>query len=160
VRTRPWVIAAGTRLEVVKLAPVHAAMRARPGRGLRAHRAAPPRRRGGPLAPAGVVVQGDTTSTLAAAQAAFFAGVPVAHVEAGLRTHDLTDPFPEEMNRVLTARLARWHFAPTAGAAANLRAEGWPTPGCSWSATRWSTRRGWASRSCRRRRRPPAAACG
>jgi UDP-N-acetylglucosamine 2-epimerase len=76
--------------------------------------------------PRGVIVQGDTTSTLAAAQAAFFAGVPVAHVEAGLRTHDLSDPFPEEMNRVLTAQLARWHFAPTAGAALNLAREGVP----------------------------------
>ncbi|MFN7174762.1 MAG: non-hydrolyzing UDP-N-acetylglucosamine 2-epimerase, partial [Thermaurantiacus tibetensis] len=73
-----------------------------------------------------VVVQGDTTTTLAAALAAFHAGVAVAHVEAGLRTRDLAAPWPEEGNRQLVARLARRHFAPTAGAAANLRAEGIP----------------------------------
>ncbi len=70
------------------------------------------------------VVQGDTTTTFCGALAAFYHGVPVAHVEAGLRTGDLRQPFPEEMNRVLTSRLAALHFAPTATAAANLAAEG------------------------------------
>lgn len=74
--------------------------------------------------PAAVLVQGDTTTALAAGLAAFYAGVPVGHVEAGLRTHDLANPFPEEANRQLLGRLARWHFAPTAAAADNLRAEG------------------------------------
>lgn len=70
------------------------------------------------------VVQGDTTTTLCGALAAFYSGVPVAHVEAGLRTGDLRQPFPEELNRVLTAKLARLHFAATAAAAQNLRREG------------------------------------
>lgn len=73
-----------------------------------------------------VVVQGDTTTTLCGALAAFYRRVPVAHVEAGLRTHDLSQPFPEEMNRVVTSRLAALHFAATEGAARNLRAEGVP----------------------------------
>jgi UDP-N-acetylglucosamine 2-epimerase (non-hydrolysing) len=73
-----------------------------------------------------VMVQGDTTTTLAGALAAFYRHIPVAHVEAGLRTGDMTQPFPEEMNRVLTSRLAAWHFAPTARAAAALRREGTP----------------------------------
>jgi UDP-N-acetylglucosamine 2-epimerase (non-hydrolysing) len=71
-----------------------------------------------------VLVQGDTTTTMAAALAAFYRKVPVGHVEAGLRTWDLDQPFPEELNRVVTARLATLHFAPTAGAARNLRQEG------------------------------------
>jgi UDP-N-acetylglucosamine 2-epimerase (non-hydrolysing) len=71
-----------------------------------------------------VVVQGDTTTTLAAALAAFYREIPVAHIEAGLRTGDMTQPFPEEMNRVLTSRLAAWHFAPTARAAEALLREG------------------------------------
>lgn len=71
-----------------------------------------------------VLVQGDTTTTLAAALAAFYQRIPVGHVEAGLRTGDLAQPFPEEMNRVVATRLAALHFAPTARAAANLRAEG------------------------------------
>src|SRR5262245_32950769 len=62
------------------------------------------------------VVQGDTTTTMAAALAAFYRRVPVGHVEAGLRTGDVTQPFPEELNRVVTARLATLHFAPTEGA--------------------------------------------
>ena len=70
------------------------------------------------------VVQGDTTSTLCGALAAFYSGVPVAHVEAGLRTGDLRQPFPEELNRVLTARMANLHFAATSSAADNLRSEG------------------------------------
>jgi UDP-N-acetylglucosamine 2-epimerase (non-hydrolysing) len=74
--------------------------------------------------PGMVIVQGDTTTTLAAALAAFYHRVPSAHVEAGLRTGDPAHPFPEEMNRVLTSRLVELHFAPTSGAAANLIAEG------------------------------------
>jgi len=70
-----------------------------------------------------VLVQGDTTTTLCGALAAFYAGVPVGHVEAGLRTGDPREPFPEEMNRVLTSRLATLHFAPTEAAAENLRGE-------------------------------------
>jgi UDP-N-acetylglucosamine 2-epimerase (non-hydrolysing) len=71
-----------------------------------------------------VLVQGDTTTTFCGALAAFYAGVPVGHVEAGLRTGNLRHPFPEEMNRVLTTRLTTLHFASTAWAAGNLRAEG------------------------------------
>ena len=71
-----------------------------------------------------VVVQGDTTTAFCAALAAFYRRIPVAHVEAGLRTHNPSEPFPEEINRQLVGRLARWHFAPTAAAAANLTAEG------------------------------------
>ena len=60
-----------------------------------------------------VIVQGDTTTTLCGALAAFYSQVPVAHVEAGLRTRDLRQPFPEEMNRVLASRLTTLHFAAT-----------------------------------------------
>ena len=74
--------------------------------------------------PAMVIVQGDTTTTLCGALAAFYARIPVAHVEAGLRTHDLRQPFPEEMNRVLASHLTALHFAATEKAAENLRAEG------------------------------------
>lgn len=77
----------------------------------------------GRVEPALVVVQGDTASTLAAAHAAFLRRIPVAHVEAGLRTGDLSLPFPEEANRQLTTRLASLHLAPTAAAVANLRRE-------------------------------------
>ncbi|MBI5209523.1 MAG: UDP-N-acetylglucosamine 2-epimerase (non-hydrolyzing) [Elusimicrobia bacterium] len=71
-----------------------------------------------------VLVQGDTTSVLGGCLAAFHRGIPVGHVEAGLRTFDLGQPFPEEMNRVLVDRLAALLFAPTRIAARNLRAEG------------------------------------
>ena len=71
-----------------------------------------------------VVVQGDTTSALAAALAGFQAGARVAHVEAGLRTGRLDDPFPEEMNRTVIARVASLHCAPTPGARAHLLREG------------------------------------
>ena len=73
-----------------------------------------------------VLVQGDTTTTLSGALAAFYQHIPVGHVEAGLRTGDLQQPFPEEMNRVVTTRLATLHFAPTALAAGRLAAEGVP----------------------------------
>jgi UDP-N-acetylglucosamine 2-epimerase (non-hydrolysing) len=71
-----------------------------------------------------VVVQGDTTTAMTAAIAAFYLQIPVAHVEAGLRTYNLASPFPEEMNRQVITRLAQWNFAPTKRAAANLTAEG------------------------------------
>ncbi len=70
-----------------------------------------------------VYVQGDTTTTLCGALAAFYARIPVGHVEAGLRTGDLAQPFPEEMNRVVTGRLAAIHFAATEGARRNLLRE-------------------------------------
>ena len=74
--------------------------------------------------PALVLVQGDTTTAFAAALAAFYEQVPVGHVEAGLRTDNLLDPFPEEANRRLISQLAQLHFAPTERSAANLRASG------------------------------------
>ncbi|MBD3366637.1 MAG: UDP-N-acetylglucosamine 2-epimerase (non-hydrolyzing) [Candidatus Eisenbacteria bacterium] len=67
-----------------------------------------------------VLVHGDTTTTMAAALAAFYRKIPVGHVEAGLRTHDRYYPFPEEMNRVLADALSTHHFAPTAAARRNL----------------------------------------
>jgi UDP-N-acetylglucosamine 2-epimerase (non-hydrolysing) len=73
-----------------------------------------------------VVVQGDTTTTFTSALAAFYERIPVAHVEAGLRTGDPFAPFPEEKNRALTGRLADLHFAPTDLARRNLLAEGIP----------------------------------
>jgi UDP-N-acetylglucosamine 2-epimerase (non-hydrolysing) len=76
--------------------------------------------------PSMLIVQGDTTTTLCGAMVAFYARVPVAHVEAGLRSFDKAAPFPEEMNRVLTTRIAGLHFAPTEWAASNLRDEGIP----------------------------------
>lgn len=75
-------------------------------------------------APDLVVVQGDTTTAFVGALAAFYAKRQVAHVEAGLRTHDRFSPFPEEMNRALVGRLADYHFAPTERARAALAAEG------------------------------------
>ncbi|GLP68522.1 UDP-N-acetyl glucosamine 2-epimerase [Streptomyces sp. TUS-ST3] len=71
-----------------------------------------------------VVVQGDTTTALAGALAAFYEKIPVAHVEAGLRTGVIDNPFPEELNRSLIGRIARWHFAPTPAAARHLTGEG------------------------------------
>lgn len=71
-----------------------------------------------------VLVQGDTTTTLCGALASFYQRIPVGHVEAGLRTFDLWQPFPEEMNRVLTSRITALHFAATEWAASNLYAEG------------------------------------
>lgn len=70
-----------------------------------------------------VLVHGDTTTSFAAALAAFNRNIPVGHVEAGLRTYNLEAPFPEEANRQLTGRLARWHFAPTELSKNNLLAE-------------------------------------
>jgi UDP-N-acetylglucosamine 2-epimerase (non-hydrolysing) len=71
-----------------------------------------------------VLVQGDTTTAFAAALAAFYEQIPVGHVEAGLRTDNLLDPFPEEANRRLISQLAQLHFAPTERSAANCRASG------------------------------------
>ncbi len=73
-----------------------------------------------------VLVHGDTSTTLAAALAAFYEQIPVGHVEAGLRTQDRLRPFPEEMNRRVVAVLADYHFAPTPWARENLIAEGVP----------------------------------
>jgi UDP-N-acetylglucosamine 2-epimerase (non-hydrolysing) len=70
------------------------------------------------------LAQGDTTTVLASALCCFYRRVPFGHVEAGLRTHDLSAPFPEEANRVLAGRLARWHFAPTEFGRQNLLDEG------------------------------------
>ena len=74
--------------------------------------------------PALVLVQGDTTTTLAAALAAYFCHIPVGHIEAGLRTGRKQDPFPEEINRRLATHLADFHFAPTEEARSNLLSEG------------------------------------
>lgn len=158
----PVLISVGTRPEIIKMAPVHAALRQRglpvawvhTGQhremadslyqffGIQPEHEIALERRNGSLAhlngllleglsalyeqlkPSAVLVHGDTTSTLASAQAAFYNDVPIGHVEAGLRTGNAREPFPEEKNRELTARLARWHFAPTPGAAANLAREG------------------------------------
>lgn len=73
-----------------------------------------------------VMVQGDTTTVLAGALAAFYHHIPIAHVEAGLRTWNMESPWPEEANRVLTTRLAKWHFCPTENNKANLLKEGVP----------------------------------
>jgi len=70
-----------------------------------------------------VFVQGDTTTVLAASLAAFYQKIEVAHIEAGLRSGDMLSPFPEEMNRVLTSKIATYHFCPTDSSAENLRKE-------------------------------------
>ncbi len=71
-----------------------------------------------------VLVQGDTTTVMSVALSSFYHNIPVGHVEAGLRTGDIRNPFPEEANRVIAGRLARWHFAPTSMARDNLLREG------------------------------------
>ena len=76
------------------------------------------------IQPSLVVVQGDTTSSMAAALAAFYLKIPVAHVEAGLRTHDMQNPFPEEFNRSSIALVADYHFAPTQLAQSHLLSAG------------------------------------
>ena len=160
----PLTIVAGTRPEVIKLAPVYVAARRRFGEdGVRwvstgQHRALEDEtlrtfgirtahcldagdvqgsliavtsrilERLSPLliheAPAAVIVQGDTISAFAGAFAAFHARIPVVHVEAGLRTYDNFDPYPEEAYRRMIDALATVHLAPTAAAAAHLFAEG------------------------------------
>jgi UDP-N-acetylglucosamine 2-epimerase (non-hydrolysing) len=74
--------------------------------------------------PDALVVQGDTTSALCGALAAFHAHIPVAHVEAGLRSETLDNPFPEELNRQMISRIGRWQFAPTSLSYENLAREG------------------------------------
>lgn len=74
--------------------------------------------------PSLVIVQGDTTTVLAGSMAAFYNKIPVAHVEAGLRTLNMYSPFPEEMNRALTSRITTYHFAPTETSKNNLLKEG------------------------------------
>lgn len=76
------------------------------------------------LKPSLVLVQGDTTSSMAAGLAAFYLGIPLGHVEAGLRTDDIKAPFPEEMNRRLLSMISKYHFAPTSLAVENLLAHG------------------------------------
>ena len=76
--------------------------------------------------PDAVLVHGDTTTSTAAALAAFYRRIPVGHVEAGLRTRDIYNPWPEEMNRQITGRIASYHFAPTPLARESLLAEGVP----------------------------------
>lgn len=73
--------------------------------------------------PDAVLAQGDTTTVMVSALAAFYRQIPFGHVEAGLRTGDLLNPFPEEMNRIVAGHLSRWHFAPTESARRNLLAE-------------------------------------
>jgi UDP-N-acetylglucosamine 2-epimerase (non-hydrolysing) len=70
-----------------------------------------------------LIVHGDTTTSMASALAAFYSGVPVGHVEAGLRTHDVFSPYPEEFNRQIVSKLAQLHFAPTEMARENLLKE-------------------------------------
>ena len=74
--------------------------------------------------PDAILIHGDTTTALAAAMAGFYAGIPVGHVEAGLRTYNVHSPFPEEFNRQVISKVAHWHFAPTLNSQANLLAEG------------------------------------
>ncbi|SDL08437.1 non-hydrolyzing UDP-N-acetylglucosamine 2-epimerase [Paracoccus chinensis] len=76
--------------------------------------------------PDAILAQGDTTTVLATALASFYDRILFGHVEAGLRTGDIANPFPEEMNRVVASHLTRWHFAPTRFAADKLLAEGYP----------------------------------
>ena len=71
-----------------------------------------------------VLVHGDTTTSMAASLAAFYAQIPVCHVEAGLRTHNIYSPWPEEMNRLITGRIATYHFSPTPLSRQNLLDEG------------------------------------
>lgn len=71
-----------------------------------------------------VLIHGDTTTALAAALSAFYLGIPVGHVEAGLRTNNIRSPYPEEFNRRCAGIISDWHFAPTAAAGANLIREG------------------------------------
>lgn len=75
------------------------------------------------VSPDVVLVHGDTTSSTAAAMAAFYAQIPVAHIEAGLRTHNVYNPWPEEMNRQITGRIATYNFSPTPLSESNLKAE-------------------------------------
>lgn len=82
------------------------------------------------LKPAAVLLQGDTTTVLGSAIAAFYERVPIGHVEAGLRTWNMLSPFPEEMNRRLTSPLAQWNFCPTELSRENLLREGIAAASC------------------------------
>lgn len=75
-----------------------------------------------------ILAQGDTTTVMTVAMASFYHRIAFGHVEAGLRTGDMLNPFPEEMNRVVTGKLAHWHFAPTQSARDNLLREGFSSP--------------------------------
>jgi len=77
--------------------------------------------------PDAVLVQGDTSTVMVAALCAFYRQIPVGHVEAGLRSHDILSPFPEELNRRVASLATRWHFAPTELSKGNLLAEGIPS---------------------------------
>lgn len=159
----PILIVSGTRPEIIKLAPVHLALREAPWASVRwlhtsQHEAMADQilecfgivpdvvleRQGGSLAefglgcraqleaaldaeaPALVIVQGDTESAFLGALAAFYRRIPVAHVEAGMRTNDLGRPFPEEGLRQMISRIASFHFAPTALSRGALHSEGVP----------------------------------
>jgi UDP-N-acetylglucosamine 2-epimerase (non-hydrolysing) len=80
--------------------------------------------------PDAILVQGDTATVLASSLAAFYAGIPIGHVEAGLRTGNMKSPWPEEMNRRLTSPLADWNFCPTSVSRDNLVKEGIPAAAC------------------------------
>lgn len=154
------MVCAGTRPEIIKMAPVYHALKQAGAEVQMLHtgqhvemawplyrffdmppvKSLEPRRRGACLStlsasvleqaalamealqPDVVLVQGDTTSALMCGMAAYYARIPVGHVEAGLRTYE-TDPFPEEKNRELLARLATWHFTPTPQASKHLAQE-------------------------------------
>lgn len=89
------------------------------------------------LGPDVVLVQGDTTTVMMAALAAFYQRIPVGHVEAGLRTRDPYSPFPEEINRRVAGVLSTYHFAPTERAAQALRAEQVPDEQIHITETLW-----------------------
>ncbi len=78
------------------------------------------------IKPSALLIQGDTTTVLSSSIVAFYNNIPIGHVEAGLRTKNLRNPFPEEMNRVVTGHLANWHFVPTQSSLKNLLDEGVP----------------------------------
>ncbi len=101
-----------------------------------------------------VVVQGDTTTAMAAGLAAFYRKIRVAHVEAGLRTNDKYSPFPEEINRRLVGVLADLHFAPTDLAVRNLRKEGVPAGRILWTGNTVTDALLWAARKIRAVRPP------
>ena len=108
--------------------------------------------------PAWVVVQGDTTTSLAAALAAYYRKIPVAHVEAGLRTDSKYSPFPEEINRRMISVLADLHFAPTALAVRRLRREGIPARAVLKTGNTVTDALLWAARKIRRT--PPRLPAG
>jgi UDP-N-acetylglucosamine 2-epimerase (non-hydrolysing) len=78
------------------------------------------------IKPDALLVHGDTGTSLAASMAGFFAGIPIGHIEAGLRTNRMMEPFPEEFNRQVVSKVARWNFVPTEGNRQNLLNEGFP----------------------------------